>query len=198
MPLPHFTKLQSTNTNFEAVHASLFEVTFVLPQILQTQGRDALMLLENATNVTFDTTNKEAAPQTQRFKYSTRVYMTMPADTHIDFSIKFNVNMDDNGSVFVWNTLKAWYDLVWNSQDGSLHYKRDIIGTVVANQHDKKGFIIRRVTFHNVQLKTIGSIDLDWESNQSIIGPLDVAFVADYWTDEYIDNGFTFNPPKLF
>jgi len=198
MPLPHFTNIVTANALYEPIYPSLFEITFILPTLLQAEGRDPLMLLENALSVDLDLT-KDLSTQTQRFKYSTRVYVTMPDQTHTDFSIKFNVNQDNDGSVFVWNTLKSWYDKAWNSQNGTLHYKREMVGTVIVNQHDRKGFVIRRVTFQNVQLNGIGGYSsLDWGNNTSIIESVDAKFVSDYWIDEYIDNGFAITPPTVY
>jgi hypothetical protein len=95
-----------------------------------------------------------------------------------------------------WNALKAWYDLVFNSQNGSLHYKSDIIGTVIVNQHDKKGVVLRRVTFQNVQINKLAGYALDWAS-ANIMENLQADFIYDYFIDEYIDNNFTINPPLI-
>ena len=202
MALPHFTQLQMTGspggpgTNpQEPVYLNLFEITFILPTILQAQGRDPIMMLQQAKKVTLDLT-KDINTSTQRFKYSTRAFMNTPESTHIDFSIDFNVNVDDNGSMTIWNTLRAWYDLVWNSQNGTLNYKSDIIGTIIVNQHDKKGVVLRRVTFQNCQIKGFGGTDLDW-SSASIQETIAANFVADYWVDEYIDANFTISPPLI-
>lgn len=197
MPVPHFTNLQSTNVAYEAVHPSLFEITFILPQLLQAQGRDPLMLLENAQNIDFPLT-PDITAVTQRFKYTTRVYLTLPEKTDTEFAIKFNLNVNDTGSIYVWNTLRAWYDLVWNSQTGSVSYKKDIVGTVIANQHDKKGMVIRRVTYQNVQLNKLGQFSLSYEQNAAIHEPVEAGFVSDYWIDEYIDNGFVITPPNIY
>jgi hypothetical protein len=35
---------------------------------------------------------------------------------------------------------------------------------------------------------------MDWEQG-GIWGEASAKFVADYWIDEYIDNGFTIQPP---
>lgn len=196
MPLPHFTQLQSTNVNFEPVYPSLFEITFVLPSLLQEEGRDPLVMLENALDVNLPLTPDIAATE-QRFKFSTRRYLTLPESTHADFAIKFNLNVNEDGAVFIWNTLKSWYDKVWNSQNGSTMYKRDLVGTVVVNQHDKKGFVIRRVTYHNAQLLGISDIGLDWSNNAQIMEPVSVNFTSDYWTDEYIDNDFEITPGNI-
>lgn len=203
MPLPHFTQLLVTGSPGgpgtdpqEPVYLNLFEITFILPTILQAQGRDPILMLQQANNVSLDLT-PDISTKEQRFKYSTRAFMTTPEKTHIDFDIKFNVNVNNQGSMETWNVLKAWYDLVWNSQNGTLHYKSDIIGTIIVNQHDRKGVVLRRVTFQNAQIKGVGSIELDWSQNSSIWENVTAKFVADYWIDEYIDGNFTIQPPLI-
>ena len=95
-----------------------------------------------------------------------------------------------------WSTLKAWFDLVFNSQNGALHYKSDIIGTIIVNQHDKKGVVLRRVTFQNVQMTKLQGYSLDWGTN-GIIENVQGDFVYDYFIDEYIDQNFGINPPVV-
>ena len=201
MPLPHFTQLLNTGSPGgpgtlpdEVVYTNLFEITFVLPVILQAQGRDPILLLQNALNIDMNLTEFDVAVKEQRFKYSARAFLTTPTKTSGTFNIKFNVNVNQAGSMETWNALKAWYDLVFNSQNGSLHYKSDIIGTVIVNQHDKKGVVLRRVTFQNCQISKVAGYALDWSSN-NIIENLQVDFIYDYFIDEYIDNNFTINPP---
>jgi hypothetical protein len=198
MPLPHFTNLDMTGSpggpgTFpqEPVYMNLFEVTFILPLILQGQQRDAVMMLQQAKKITVDLT-KSLETTKQSFKYSTRAFMKTPTDTHVDLSIEFNLNVDANGSMVIWNTLKAWYDLVWNSQNGSLFYKSDIIGSIIVHQHDRKGVVLRRVTFFNCQIKSVNGFDLSWDSND--IHSVTAEFVADYWVDEYIDLNFSIEP----
>ena len=203
MPLPHFTQLQMTGSPGgpgtqpqEPVYLNLFEITFVLPTILQAQGRDPVLLLQQALSVDLNLTNKAIATANQRWKYTTRAFLNAgPAETHIDdLGITFNVNVNNNGSMESWAALKAWYDLVWNSQNGYLHYKADTIGTIIVNQHDKKGLVLRRVTFQNAQIKSVTSPTLAYEG-QGILQNITANFVADYFIDEYIDNNFTISPP---
>jgi hypothetical protein len=201
MGLPHFTQVINTGTPGgpgtlpdEVVYLNLFEINFILPVILQAQGRDPLLLLQNATKIDLNLTEFGVTAKPQRFKYSTRMFMTPPDKTDIAFSIPFQVNVNQAGSMETWNTLKAWYDLVFNSQNGALHYKSDIIGTIIVNQHDKKGVVLRRVTFQNVQLTKISGFSLDWGSN-NIQENVSADFVADYFIDEYIDAQFQINPP---
>jgi hypothetical protein len=206
MGLPHFTNISNVGSPGgpgtlpdEVVYLNLFEITFILPVLLQAQGRDPILLLENATKVNLGGANLTAfdvGQAQQRFKYSTREFLTTPTKTSGEISIPFQVNVNNQGSMETWTTLKAWYDLVFNSQNGALHYKSDIIATIIVNQHDKKGVVLRRVTFQNCQLKSLTGWDLDWASN-AIVPDVTATIVYDYFIDEYIDQQFTINPPLV-
>ena len=204
MPLPHYTQISNVGTPGgpgtlpdEVVYTNLFEITFVLPVILTAQSRTPLLLLENATKIDLSNlTSFEIGTKEQRFKYSTRQFQTTPAKTSGEITIPFQVNVNQAGSMEVWNTLKAWYDLVFNSQNGTLHYKSDLIGTIMVNQHDKKGVVLRRVTFQNVQISKLGGWTLDWASNE-IVQSVDGTFLYDYFVDEYIDQGFGLSNPVV-
>lgn len=199
MPLPHFTQIAVNDTGgvgskpHEPVYTNLFECMFVLPEILQLQGRDAVMMLQAATSITLNTT-PDISVVDQRYKYSTRAFLTMPSQTHLEFEVKFNVNVNDAGAMETYNCMRAWYDLVWNSQTGALHYKADTIGTIIVNHHDRKGRIIRRVTYQNVQIRGIDGISLDW-ANADIWKDVSARFVADYWFEERVDGNMTIDSP---
>jgi hypothetical protein len=203
MPLPHFTQLQGVGSPGgpgtlpdEVVYLNLFEITFILPVILQAQGRDPILLLQNATKIDLNLTEFDITSKQQRFKYSTREFLSTPTKTSGEIVIPIQVNVNQQGSMENWNTMKAWYDLAFNSQNGALHYKSDLIGTIIVNQHDKKGVVLRRVTFQNCQLYKLTGFSLDWSSN-NIQDNVSGTFTYDYFIDEYIDNNFTINPPLV-
>jgi hypothetical protein len=123
--------------------------------------------------------------------------LNTPQTTSGTITIPFNVNVNEQLNMETFTTLKAWYDLAWNSQNGSLHYKSDLIGTIIVNQHDKKGYVLRRVTYQNCQLQTLTYADFDW-ATPGIINSIDATFVWDYFIDEYIDGGFTIQPPQVY
>ena len=207
MPIPHFDGgllkpahkgIITSQELFEPIHKNLFEISFVLPVILQAQARDPYLMLENATSIDIGNLTPEIETSTQRFKYSTRVFMNTPGQTHTDFEIKFNINIAKAGDVFIYNTLRAWYDLVWNSQDGTLMYKRDIVGTIIVNHHDRKGYVIRRITYHNCQIQEItGYSELDF-GESDIIETISAKWVSDYWIDEKIDTNSQLQLPNIY
>jgi hypothetical protein len=206
MALPHFTQLKVTGSPGgpgskpqEPVYLNLFEVTFVLPTIVQARyGPDmgSGLLLQQAKSVGFNATPTITLAE-QKFKYSGRLFTKTPTSTTIDVDIAFNCNVNDTGSMETWTVLKSWYDLVWNSQNGYLHYKSDIVGTIIVNQHDKKGVVLRRLTFQNCQISALSDIDLAWGGGADIWNLAGVKFKADYWIDEYIDQNFTIVPPLI-
>lgn len=181
----------------EVVYLNLFEITFVLPTILTDAGRDPMLLLLNATKVDFSNlTSFDIATKEQRFKYATRAFLTTPTKTSGEITIPFQVNVNEGGNMETWLTLKNWYDLVYNSQNGSLHYKADLVGTIIVNQHDKKGVVLRRVSFQNCQLSKLTGWALDWASND-IVNNVDATFIYDYFVDEYIDGTSAIEGPVV-
>lgn len=185
MPLAHFTNIDSHNQLWEPVHQNLFEVNFILPPAIQ-DGNVTNLLLENATTISLPT-YPQLATASQRYKYSTRLFVMMPESTSKDdISIQFNLLKDNNHQVFMFRKIKDWYDLSWNNETGELNYKASTAGTLIVNVHDKDGVIIRRVVYHNAVCNGFsGFEDLDWESTTSLMGPLTANFVADYWEDFY-------------
>lgn len=185
MGLSHFNNVLSHNQNNEPIYKALFEITFDLPPAIGASTEETVLLLESARNITLPLT-PAIEVQVQRFKFSTRAYVTLPTETHVsDLSINFNLNEDDKNSVFVWKLLKKWYDLAWNSQTGETHTKREMIGRLIVNVHNKKGKVIRRVEYINVQITTINEWELNWDTSTEIM-ECTANFIADYWYDLYI------------
>ena len=184
MPLPHYTNIKSHNQNWEPVFNNLFEVVVLLPPAIAGQHPDhQTLLLENITDTSFPT-YKAIESVAQNFKFSTRNFLKVPGDTSTELKLSINMNVNDDYQVFTWRMMKDWYDLVWNNEDGSLHYKSNIISDIVVHAHDKEGHVIRRVTYFNCQIQSItGWEALNWTGNE--IQSLDVKFIADYWSDMY-------------
>jgi len=185
MSLPHFTNIQSHHKKWEPVYNNLFETVIVLPgAIAAIHGTEyQTLLLENATKVSFPE-YKAISKTTQNFKYSTRQFLTFPDDTSTEFDVTFNMNQNDSYQVFTWRMMKDWYDLVWNNEDGSVHYKKNIVSSIVVHAHDKEGHVIRRVTYYNVQITQISGWEtLDWSDTN--IASCTAKFIADYWEDMY-------------
>ena len=187
MPLAHFTQVQSHHERWEPIHNNLYEVTIILPKILQgLHGLDATHLLMENTITAVMPTYPPLAPIEQRFKYSTRLFTSMPDSTSIkDFKITFNLNQNENYQIFCFKILKDWYDLGWNNETGTLHYKTNLVGDIIVHHHDKEGKVIRRVTLNNAMMIGFSGMEaLDWSQATEVM-KLEATWAVDYWEDFY-------------
>lgn len=183
--LPHFTSQTPTGTDLhEPLYGNLFEVTFTFPTILGLTQDDFRIMMINTLGITLNLT-PDIGTKEQKFKFSDRVYLLQPNKTSFEFDIEFNINVDNQFSIRTWNYMKKWYDLAHNTQTGELHYKKDMIGSIVAHIHDREGVVVRRTEFKNVQLTGLGGMAFKWENNSFISGS--AKFVADYAIDQYYD-----------
>lgn len=187
MPLGHYTNVTTGTDLHDPVYKNLFEVRITLPTVLQSVHPNATtLLLENATKVDLPT-YPALGVQTQRFKYSTRLYPTTPDTTSIiKQDIVFNLNQHkDSNSVFVFRMLKDWYDLNWNNETGQLSYLRNLKSDLITiDVHDREGRVIRRVNWINAfMIGFTGWENLDW--SQLDIQTLTASFAIPYWNDLY-------------
>jgi len=184
MPLSHFSNVKTGVALDEVVYKNLFEVVVLLPAAIGGEHPDhQTILLENITSTSFPVYPTIESVE-QNFKFSTRKFLKMPTTTSTSLKLELNMNVNNKYQVYTWRMMKDWYDLVWNNEDGSLHYKKHIISDIVVHAHDKEGHVIRRVTYFNCQIKSItGWEDINWTSQE--IANLSVEFEADYWSDMY-------------
>jgi hypothetical protein len=182
--LSHFNNIVIANQNREPLYANLFETTFNLPKSLSNiSSNDVSLLTLQATNIDLNLTPPLGIVY-QYFKYSGRAFLNTAAkNSVVTFDITFNINVTDKFALDSWNILKQWYDLGWNSQTGELHYKSEMVGTVVAHIHDRKGIVVRRVEFANCQLSAIDSQAFKWDTETILT--CKATFVADTWIDLY-------------
>lgn len=186
MGLPHFTNVTTHNQIWEPVYKNLFEVEVYLPEkIKDRHPNGTFLLLENTINAKLPS-YPTLATKEQRYKYSTRLFVGFPDTTSVtDLQLTFNINQNDSKQMFCFRMIKDWYDLQYNNEDGSTNYKKNCIGSIIIYQHDKEGNIIRRVTYHNVQILSfsIGE-DLQWGGGAEI-QELSATFCADWFEDFY-------------
>ena len=186
MPLAHFNQVDTHREKYEPIHPNLYEVTIILPTVLQSLHPNATHLLMENTKTAKFPTYPDLQTTEQKFKYSTRIFTMMPASTSVqDLTISFNLNQNEDYQIFCFKMLKDWYDLGWNNETGTLHYKKNLVGDIIIHQHDKEGKVIRRVTYHNVMMKNFTGVEeLSWDSTTEVMD-FTANFVADYWEDFY-------------
>lgn len=186
MALPHFTNIETNTSLGDPVFKGLFEVDFILPPaVLTLHPEGARVLLENTITCKFPT--YPVLPQIQqRFKFSTRYFLGLPEHTSFtDYSIKFNVNQNNQKQMTTFRIMKDVYDLGFNNEDGTTNMKKNVVFDTIIYQHDKEGNVIRRVTCNNCQMTGFNGVEeLDWSSNNGI-ADLTITAVCDFFQDYY-------------
>lgn len=192
--LPHFRLSQASMQSFEPVYKNLFEVRITPPAAIRaaTAWENTQLILDNVISVG-GLGGVEKIPTTveQKYKGATRTYAAaLPDSTFADITINFEVNLNNENQVYVYNALKAWTDLVYNPLTGELGLKSEYAGTaddptiMTVLVYNKKGVVIKQLTFRQIfptsPLSTVFD-DLDYSSGTNISQVTGLTFRADYW-----------------
>lgn len=181
-PLPHYTQSRTSNNNYEPVYPSLFEVTLFTPN-----GGDTALILEQVKSIGgLNNLNPSVDPVSQKYKFADRSYAGMPAETFVDLTFLFSINLNEANENFIYNEMRNWYKLTYDPLTGEMGLKRDYIGSGIIVQYNRAGDIFRRIS-----LKAIfptGQPDFIDELNYETNDPaeLTMTFRCDHWIEENV------------
>lgn len=182
MPLPHYTQSKASLNKYEPIYPNLFEVTILTPT-----NADSGLILQHVNKIGgLDGVNPSIDAVGQKYKFSDRSYAGMPGQTFVDLTLEFSVNLNDANEAYIYNTMRNWYNLVYDPLTGEMGLKRDYVGSMVVVQYNRAGDIFRRVTFKDVfptaQITFIN--DLDYATQDA--GIVGVTLRSDYWLEENV------------
>ena len=130
--LPHYSSSKASVNKFEPVFLNQFEVTISPPVgVISVQGNPGSgnILLEQVTNISGLQVDQNAGEITQQYKFAKRYYAgAAPQRTGLDVTTSFEVNLDDNNSMYVFKILRQWSDLIYNPITGAMGLKKDYTG----------------------------------------------------------------------
>ena len=108
MALPHYSNDQTSKKgkNFEPVLANMFEVTILPPAGVGGQEQ----LIQHVNTISGLELHKELGVVDQKFKWSTRSYTGLPADSFLDVTVNFSLNLNDANQMYLYKTMR----LCWN------------------------------------------------------------------------------------
>lgn len=180
MPLPHFSQARASRENFEPVYPNLFEVTFLPPNNI-----DGALLLEHVNTVGgLDAINPVIDPVTQKYKFTDRSYAGMPAQTFVDITVNFSLNLNDSNQIYIYKTLYDWYRRIYDPETGEQGLKTDYVGTLIVVQFNRPGDIFRKVTLRDTfpTGNLVGLDALDYSTPEPMT--IEVVWRSDHWTQE--------------
>ncbi|AFF28090.1 gp92 [Sphingomonas phage PAU] len=181
MKLPHTRNSAAGSNMYEPVVASQF-AAYIFPAAGVTN--DPLILQDHIRNVVGlfeDKTGDNVI--TQKFQTATRTYDSNDkGDTSYTFTITFTLNLNDANQNYVYKIIRDWARKKYNPLTGERGLKRDYVGTIVVQKHDRVGNIFHtRTAIQCFPNSNIPDLTNDYDNHEA--QEIDIQFVAD-WVDE--------------
>jgi hypothetical protein len=183
--LSHYRSARSAMQKFEPVFLNQFEILFTqLPAGITADPN--LTLSQQVKKLSGLEVDKNPGVVDQRYKFAQRRYAgSMPDKTTMDVNVEFEVNLDDNNSMFTFKVLREWSDIVYNPNTGSMGLKSDYAGSMLINIHNKAGDIFRQINCPVCWPSSpITTMELDNVSTN--LYTVSVTFAVDYWEDLFL------------
>lgn len=180
--LPHWDNSEASRNSYEPIFQNQFEFIINPPTALAADAK-APLLVEHILKLTGIPEQLTPGTVTQYYKFSKRMYSgAVPNDTIAKLSCTFEVNLDNENNMYVYNSLRAWGDLIYDPLTGRQGLKKDYTGSAKLVIFNKAGDIFREFTFVNMFLdKEINAISLDYTS--TTIYQITASFTADTWRE---------------
>lgn len=184
MALPHYSNDQTSKKgkNFEPVLMNMFEITILPPA--GVGGQD--LLIQHVNTVTGLELNKAGDPVAQKFKWSSRSFAGIPADSFIDVTVQFSLNLNDANQMYVYKTLRDWHRLQYNPETGETGLKKDYVGQLVIVQFNRAGDIYRKVTLQDCFISSAVNPGTDFDYANGEPQTMDVVWRCDTFAEELV------------
>ena len=79
----------------------------------------------------------------------------------------FEINLNEDNNMYVYNTLRAWADLIYDPLNGRQGLKKDYVGEIYVGVFNKAGQIYREFRFKPAYLEApINAMDLSYADNE--------------------------------
>ena len=201
--LPHIANVTAGKEHYDPMHQSIFEVQFTnLPKKITSEfgvKESVINLLpEQVVSISgLDALQRVAGVNSQKF-LGVDVSFLNPVleSTTAEFTIVFNLNLNNSNDAYVLDVFKAWGRLSYDIGNGHRALKKDYIcKTMRIAEANRDGTVWREVVFGDIFITALTGLEtLDY--NNSEARQLSVTFRADYWkekTNQYtiggVDNG---------
>lgn len=181
--LPHYTNSTASRENYEPIYLNQYEVIITPPEPLNV-SQDVIIISEQVKNVKSLPEITPLETVEQYYKFAKRTYAdAKPKDTTHQFKIEFEVNLDRQLDMYVYNFFRAWADIIFNPETGSMGLKRDYVGSMNIFVTNKAREIFRKFTFNPIYIiKPFTQMELDYQSKK--LYTFTVEFQADDWDED--------------
>ena len=189
--LPHFKNSTAGPAKYEPLYLNQFEVIITPPPAVSGKiGFGNNLMLEHVLNVKSlpEYSGSGSAVVLQNYKFSQRTYApAKPAQTYHQFTIDFEVNLNNTNDMYIYNALRAWADLIYNPLTGRQGLKTDYAdASIQVTQFNRAGLIFRDFMFSPVFIGPNKMTETVLDYTSEGIYKLTVQFTADSYTESRI------------
>jgi hypothetical protein len=181
--LPHWDNSQAARGYYEPIFQNQFELIITPPATI-TDNVD--LLVEQVTKVSGIPEFLTSGTTEQKYKFAKRAYAkATPNDTLVTLDVTFEVNLNEENNMYVYNTLRGWGDLIYDPLTGRQGLKRDYVGEIYLAIFNKAGDIFREFRFAPAFLKEpLSQMTLEYSSDA--IYQVNAKFICDTYRETRI------------
>lgn len=189
--LPHFNNSKAARNNYEPVFLNQFEVLINPPAsiaLANTRFNGESIMTQQVKSISaLQVDLQPSAPVTQYYKFAERRYAGgEPSTSDVQFTMSFEVNLNDQNSMVMYNILRQWSDLIYNPLTGAMGLKKDYVGSMVVSIFNKQGDVFRRINLSNCfPVEAINAMNLSYDSGDALY-TIDTTWKSDYWQDLFL------------
>lgn len=200
MALKHFSHYKNSEAAakmYEVVSPALFEVDMTFPTVIRDGSageygqflKYAPIMLEHVRSISgLDGLTPTVGNVVQKYKYAERHYAAAgPDKTSLELQITYTLNLDDAAQNYVYNLLRAWYNLIYNPQNGQMLTKKQYAGGSILNiyEYDRSGAIWRKIKCFDFFPSTppTGLNDDNYDSTGDA-KTVSITFMVDDWVEQ--------------
>ena len=181
--LPHFDNSRAAVEYYEPLFLNQFEVIITPPSTV-TQNVD--LLVEHVKKISGLPELSGVGTVNQFYKFAKRTFATgKPAETTAKLDIEFEVNLNEENDMYVYNTMRAWADLTFDPLNGRQGLKRDYVGQIYVAIFNKAQDIYREFRFSPAYL-TGGLTKMELAYDSESIYTLTAGFQCDAFKETRI------------
>lgn len=182
--LPHYKNSIAGMEQYEPVYQNLFQISIIPPPGVTIWDKE--LIIENVIDVKGLAVEQLPKEVQQTFKGHKRTYAGSVVDqTSIDIVINFEVNLNNDNSMYVYKALRRWCDLVRDPLTGAMTPKLTYASKqslMTIHLYKKNGDIIRTWIFPSIfPNKPLPEMNLDYTKQE--VYKATMSFRSDYWED---------------
>lgn len=191
--LSHFKNSVAGPGRYEPIYLNLFEVVITPPPSIRGKiGFGGDLMLKHVLNFKSlpEYSGSGTAVATQNYKFSQRAYApAKPEKTIHQFTIEFEINLNENNDNYIYNALRAWSDIIYDPLTGRQGLKVDYAGpssdaaSIYVQQFNRAGRIFREFTFSPVFIGPQKMTETALDYTGDGLYKLTAQFTADSYTE---------------